>query len=106
MSSLEEGMTEYIFGGVFPAFMEAIHIELSDEGVDIAVPEVFGEDVILEVIDLFDGELASIIHPMDDRLVLLVIEDLEALLDEVCNCIVGIVNTHSLYFLISIVQKP
>jgi hypothetical protein len=103
LSPLEEGMAEDVFGGVFSAFVEAVHVELSDEGVDVAVPEVFGEDVILEVIDLFDGELSSVIHPMNDRLVLLVIKDLEALLDEVCNCIVGIVNTHSLYFLISIV---
>lgn len=72
LSAEEEGMAEDIFAGIFAAFMEAIHIELANEGVDIAVAEVFGEDMILEVIDLFDGKLASVGHPVDDRFVFLV----------------------------------
>jgi hypothetical protein len=47
------------------------------------VPEEFGEDVFLELIDLLDGKLAAVAHPVDNGLVLFVLEDLEALLDEV-----------------------
>ena len=72
LSFQEEGMAEDIFAGVFATFVEAVHIKLTDEGVDIAVTEVFGEDVVLEVIDLFDGELAPVSHPVDDRLVVFV----------------------------------
>ena len=85
MSPLEEGMAEDVLGGVFSAFVEAVHVELADEGVDVAVSEVFGEDVILEVINFFDGELAAVGHPVDDGLVLLVLKNLEALLDEVSD---------------------
>jgi hypothetical protein len=41
--------------------------------------------MFLELIDLLDGELAPIAHPMDNGLVLFVLEDLEALLDEVSH---------------------
>ena len=97
-------MTEDIFAGIFAAFVEAVHVELANEGVNVPMSEVFGQDVILEVINLFDGELSAVNHPVDDVLVVSVIQDLETLLDEVGNgCIIGIVR-HSLnYFLISIV---
>jgi hypothetical protein len=49
------------------------------------VAEELGEDMLLELIDLLDRELPSVRHPVDDRLVLLVLQDLEALLDEVCH---------------------
>jgi hypothetical protein len=77
-----------VFAGVFAAFVEAVHIELPDEGVDVPVPEVLGEDMVLELVDLFDGKLASVGHPVDDGLVLFVLEDLEALLDEVSDRII------------------
>ena len=83
LSFQEEGMAEDILAGVFATFVEAVHVELSDERVDVAVSEVFGEDVVLEVVNLFDGELASVGHPVDDRLVVFVLEDLEALLNEI-----------------------
>jgi hypothetical protein len=65
--------------------VEAVHVELANEAVDVAVAEELGEDVLLELIDLLDRELPSVGHPVDDRLVLLVLQDLEALLDEVCH---------------------
>ncbi len=46
--------------------MEAIHVKLSNEAVDIPVPEEFGEDVILKLINFFDGKLASVGHPVDN----------------------------------------
>ena len=77
LSFKEVWMTEDIFTGIFTAFVEAVHVELSYERVDISVPEVFGEDVVLEVIDLFDGELPPVGHPVDDRLVVFVLKNLE-----------------------------
>ena len=73
LSSQEEGVAEDVFAGVLAALVEAVHVELADEGVDVAVPEVLGQDVVLEVIDLLDGKLASVGHPVDDRLVVLVL---------------------------------
>jgi hypothetical protein len=52
--------------------MEAVHVELPNEAVDIAVPKVFGEDMLLKLIDLLDGKLAPIAHPVDYGLILLV----------------------------------
>ena len=85
LSAEEEGMTEDVLAGVFAAFVEAVHVELADEGVDVAVAEVLGQDVVLEVIDLLDGELASVAHPVDYPFVLLVLEDLETLLNEISH---------------------
>ncbi len=68
----EEGMAEDVFAGVFSTFVKAVHVELANERVDVAVSEVFGEDMILEVVDLLDGELASVSHPVDDGLVFFV----------------------------------
>ena len=72
LSFKEVWMTEDIFTGIFTAFVEAVHVELSYKRVDISMSEVFWENVILEVIDLFDGELASVGHPVDDRFIVFV----------------------------------
>lgn len=37
----EKGMTENVLARVLAALMEAIHVELPNEGVDISMPEVF-----------------------------------------------------------------
>ena len=83
-------MAENVFAGVFATLVKPIHVELSDERVDVLVPEVFGEDVFLELIDLFDGELASVGHPMYDDFVLFVLKDVKAFLDEVGDQIICI----------------
>ena len=75
LPSKEVWVTEDVFAGVFATFVEAIHVKLSDERVDISVSEVFGEDVVLEVIDLFDGKFPSVGHPVDDRLVVFVLKN-------------------------------
>ena len=97
LSFQEKGMTEDIFARVFATFVEAVHVELTYEGVDIAVAKVFGEDMVLEVIDLFDGELASIGHPVNDRLVVFVFQDIETLLDKIGNRCVNRFAWHSFY---------
>lgn len=82
-------MAEYIFGWIFATLMEAVHVELADEGVDVSVSEVAREDLVLELVDLSDGEFTAVGQPVDDGLVLFVLEDLEALLDEVGDGVVG-----------------
>lgn len=46
--------------------------------------------MVLEVVNLLDGELPSVGHPVNDRLVVFVFEDLETLLNEIGNRCVNI----------------
>lgn len=73
MTSDEIGVTENIFTGVFTTLVEAVHVQLSDERVDISVSEIFWEDVVLEVIYLFDRELFPVGHPMYDSFIFFVL---------------------------------
>ncbi len=41
LSSEKEGVTKDVFAGVLTGLMEAVHVELSDEAVDVTVPEKF-----------------------------------------------------------------
>jgi hypothetical protein len=91
----EVWMAEDIFAGILTTLVEAVHVELANEGVDVAMSEIFGEDLILELIDVSDGELAAVTHPVDDGLVLLVFQDLEALLNEVSDCVLIWFARHS-----------
>ena len=50
-------MAEDTLGVISPTFVEAVHIELTDEGVHFGVTEVSGEDDGLEFVDVFDDEL-------------------------------------------------
>ncbi len=59
-------MAENVFGGLFAWFVEAIHVELSDEAVDVPVPEVPGEDDLLEILNIFYGKFFAIGQPLDD----------------------------------------
>jgi hypothetical protein len=56
-SSEEAGVTEDTFGMIGPTFVEAVHVELSDERVHFAVAEVPGQDDGLELVDVLDDEL-------------------------------------------------
>ena len=47
-------------------FVKVIHVELADEGGEVAVPEVDGEDFLLEAVDIEDGEVGSLLVPDDD----------------------------------------
>ena len=86
-------MTEDVLGGFFAGFVKPIHVQLSDEAVDVAMPEILGEDDFLELVDIFDGKFLSIVHPADDLVVLAAlyheamryIDDLIGLEDEVCH---------------------
>ena len=89
LSPQKVGVAENVFAGVFATLVKAIHIELSDERVDIPVPEELGKNMVLEVVDLFDGKLAAVSHPMDYGLVLFVLENLEAFLNEISYRIIS-----------------
>ena len=52
-------MTENTLRVISSAFVKAVHIELSDEGVHFAVAEVSGKDYGLELIDVLDDEFCS-----------------------------------------------
>ena len=91
LSLEEEGVTEDIFAGVLATLVEAVHVELPDERVDVSVSEVLGQDVVLEVVDLFDGKLPPVVHPVNYSLVVLVLQDVETLLDEVCHRCIRII---------------
>ena len=58
-------MSEDNFGLIFPGLVESIHVELSDEAVEVAMSEVFGKDLALEFINVFDQELFPVGCPGD-----------------------------------------
>jgi hypothetical protein len=75
-------VSENIASGFFAALVEPIHIELSNERVNIAVSEVPGKDLILEKFDRADSELPATGQPVYHMLMLLSLQDLEGLVDE------------------------
>ena len=52
-------MTEDTLGMIGTTFVEAVHVELANEGVHFGVAEVAGEDDGLKFVDVFDDELSS-----------------------------------------------
>ena len=52
-------MTEDTFGVISPTFVEAIHVELSDERVHFGVSEVTWKDNRLKLINVLDDELRA-----------------------------------------------
>jgi hypothetical protein len=58
-------MSEDNFGLIFPGLVESIHVELSDEAVEVAMSEVFGKDLGFEFMDVFDQELFAVGGPGD-----------------------------------------
>lgn len=85
MPSEEERMAEYIFTGILTRFMESVHVELANEAIDVPMPKKFGKDMVLKLIDLLDGKLTAVGHPVNNRLVFLVLQDLKALLNKICH---------------------
>ena len=52
-------MTKDTFRMIGSALVEAIHVELSDKRVQIAVPEVSGKNNSLKLIRIFDNKFRS-----------------------------------------------
>ena len=55
---------EYVLGGIFAGFMEAVHVELPNEGVNIAMPEERGQYFLFEGLDVPDRELLARGQPL------------------------------------------
>ena len=69
--SLEKLVFESAFEAVMFDFVEAIHVELSDEAVHFVVTEVARQDHFFELDYVLDDEFESIRSPVDNLLVLL-----------------------------------
>ncbi len=66
-------MAEDALAAVLAGLVKAIHVELANETVDLAVPEVLGQDSLLELDDVFDDEVLARGAPVDDLPVLLIL---------------------------------
>ena len=66
-------MSKNIFGGLLPGLVEPIHVELSDKAMDVFVSEVFRENVLLKLVDVFDGKLVAVGEPLNGVRVLIVL---------------------------------
>lgn len=55
--SEEEGMAKDALGVISSGLMEAIHVELANEAVDLVVAEIAGKNNLLELVDILDDEL-------------------------------------------------
>lgn len=53
--------------------MEPIHVQLSDKTIDVPMSEVFGENDFLKLVNVFDGKLLPISHPLNDLGVFIVL---------------------------------
>ena len=49
-----------------PDLVEIIHVELPDEGREVAMPKVDGKDLLLEAVNVEDGEVGSLLVPGDN----------------------------------------
>jgi len=99
LSPEKEGVTEYVFAWIFAWLVKSIHVELSDEAVDVSVSKIFGEYLILKLIYLLDGKLTSVDHPVNDCLVLFVFQYLKTFLNEVGHWVFILLLTHFPIFL-------
>jgi hypothetical protein len=77
-------VAEDVFRVIGSCFVEAVHVELADETVHFVVAKVAGQDDLLKLIGVFDGELVSRGSPEDNFVKLFVlsqaityVEDLE-----------------------------
>lgn len=66
-------MAEHALGVVCTGLMETVHVQLSDEAVDLVVAEVAREDNLLELVDVFDDELNARWRPVCDFIELFVL---------------------------------
>lgn len=66
-------MAENIFGWLFSRFVESIHIELSNETIDVAMPEIFGQNSFLKLLNVLNSEFFAISGPLDNFGVLMIL---------------------------------
>ena len=65
-SFLKIWMAKDVSRRVFSRFVEIIHVELSDEGGKVPVPEVDRQDLFLETVNIKDSEVCSLFIPDDN----------------------------------------
>ena len=70
-------MLENVLVLLISNLVEIIHVELSDEGGEITMPEVDGQDFFLKAINIKDGKVCSFFIPDDDHLVAVVLNRIE-----------------------------
>lgn len=58
--SLEKRMTKNVFAWLLPRFVKTIHVELSNEAINISMAEIVREDYLFEMINIFDEEFFAI----------------------------------------------
>jgi hypothetical protein len=66
-------MAKDVLAWVLAGFMKAIHVELANEAINVAMSEVLGQDLVLKLFNLFDRELTSACCPLNDGLILLIV---------------------------------
>lgn len=70
---LEQWMTKNTFWVIFSRLVESIHVQLSDEGVYFVMAEIFGQNNLLELIDVLDDEFSACGAPVNDSWELLIL---------------------------------
>lgn len=76
-SFLEIRMAKDISRWVFSWLMEAIHVKLSDKGVNVAMSEESGQNICLKFISIFDGELLPRRKPVNNLSVIRILDIFE-----------------------------
>ena len=66
-------MTKNALGVFLATLVKAVHVELSDKGVDLLVPEVLGQDHFLELSDVPDHEFLAIRSPINHPAILFIL---------------------------------
>jgi hypothetical protein len=66
-------MAENIFGRLFARFVETVHVELPNKAVNVSVPEILGQNSLLELLYVFDGEFFTVLRPLNDGFILFIL---------------------------------
>jgi hypothetical protein len=81
-ASLEHFVAVHMIVVVVLSLLEVIHVQLTNEGCEIVMLEVEGEDFFSEFGGFFDNNSAAIIAPRDVVIELLAFENIKDLLEE------------------------
>ena len=73
MSPQKVRMAKYILGWFFTTLMETIHIELTNEAVDVTMPKILWKYVLLKFLDVLNGELFPIGYPLDNLFIFFIL---------------------------------
>lgn len=74
MASVEHLVVEGVLVVAVPGLVEVVHVELPDEGGEVIVLEVAGEDAFYEIWQVFNHEGLAIFRPFHDLIILRVLK--------------------------------